>query len=45
MGKVIPYSPMPWNSFKRMNDDELKAIYNFLKTIPSSRGRMDVASR
>ena len=33
MGKVIPYSPMPWNSFKRMSDDELKAIYNFLHTL------------
>jgi mono/diheme cytochrome c family protein len=32
MGKVYPKSPMPWNSFKRMNDDELKAIYNFLRS-------------
>jgi hypothetical protein len=23
---------MPWNSFKRMSDDELKAIYNFLRS-------------
>jgi len=33
MGKVIPYSHMPWNSFKRMDDTELKAIYHFLKTL------------
>jgi mono/diheme cytochrome c family protein len=45
MGKVIPYSPMPWNSFKRMNDDELKAIYNFLKTIPSSNNDTQLASK
>jgi len=32
-GKLIPQSPMPWNSFKRMTDDELKAIYSYLKTI------------
>jgi mono/diheme cytochrome c family protein len=32
MGKVYPKSPMPWNSFKRMSDDELKAIYNFLRS-------------
>ena len=32
MGKLIPKSPMPWNSFKRMNDDELTAIYNYLKS-------------
>jgi mono/diheme cytochrome c family protein len=33
MGRLIPKSPMPWNSFKRMNDDELKAIYKYLKTL------------
>ncbi|HEX5026720.1 MAG TPA: c-type cytochrome [Agriterribacter sp.] len=33
MGKLIPKSPMPWNSFKRMTDDELTAIYNYLKTV------------
>lgn len=33
MGKLIPKSPMPWNSFKRMSDDELKAIYNYLQTV------------
>jgi mono/diheme cytochrome c family protein len=33
MGKVYPDSEMPWNSFKRMDDIELKAIYKFLQTI------------
>jgi len=33
MGKIIPESPMPWNSYKRMNDNDLKAIYAFLKTL------------
>ncbi len=33
MGKVIPYSHMPWESFSRMTDTELKAIYNYLQTI------------
>ena len=32
MGKLYPNSPMPWNSFKRMTDDELKAIYTFLRS-------------
>ncbi|MGG9964185.1 hypothetical protein [Ferruginibacter sp. SUN106] len=32
-GKLIPQSEMPWNSFKRMNDVELKAIYKFLQTV------------
>lgn len=33
MGKLVPNSPMPWNSFKRMTDLELKAIYNYLQTV------------
>lgn len=32
-GKIIPHSPMPWNSFGRMNDEELKAIYKYLQSI------------
>lgn len=37
MGKVIKHSPMPWNSFKNMTDDELKAIYNYLQTIKPAK--------
>jgi mono/diheme cytochrome c family protein len=33
MGKLIPKTPMPWNSFKGMTDDELTAIYNYLRTV------------
>ncbi|HET7896667.1 MAG TPA: c-type cytochrome, partial [Flavisolibacter sp.] len=33
MGKLIPYSHMPWEAFGRMTDNELKAIYNYLKSI------------
>jgi len=33
LGKLIPYSHMPWESFGRMTDDELKAIYNYLRSI------------
>jgi hypothetical protein len=33
MGKIIPKSPMPWQSFGRMSDQELKAIYAYLKTL------------
>lgn len=39
MGKLIAYSHMPWNSFKRMSDDDLKAVYNFLKSLPPSKTR------
>jgi mono/diheme cytochrome c family protein len=33
IGRTVPKSPMPWNSFKRMSDDELKAIYAYLQTV------------
>jgi mono/diheme cytochrome c family protein len=33
MGKLISKSPMPWQSFGRMTDEELKAIYSYLKTV------------
>jgi mono/diheme cytochrome c family protein len=32
-GRLIPGSPMPWSSFGRMTDEELTAIYNYLKTV------------
>lgn len=39
-GKLIPKSPMPWNSFKRMSDDELKAVYKYLKSLdPAKTGQ------
>ncbi|MFT3705275.1 MAG: cytochrome c [Agriterribacter sp.] len=37
MGKLIPQSPMPWNSFKRMTDVELKAVYKYLQSIPAAK--------
>ena len=33
-GRVIPGSPMPWNAFARMSDDDLRAIYRYLRTVP-----------
>ena len=32
-GKLIAHSHMPWESYGRMTDDELKAIYNYLQSI------------
>lgn len=40
MGRLVPGSPMPWNSFKRMSDDELKAIYNFLRSTKPVKTRL-----
>jgi mono/diheme cytochrome c family protein len=36
-GKLIAKSPMPWYSFGRMTDDELTAVYNYLKTVKPAK--------
>lgn len=36
-GRLNPKSAMPWNSFKKMNDVELKAIYKFLQSVPPAK--------
>jgi hypothetical protein len=33
-GRAIPGSPMPWEQFARMSDDDLRGIYRFLRTLP-----------
>ena len=33
-GRVIPGSPMPWQTFRLMSDDDIRAIYKFLRTLP-----------
>lgn len=33
-GRIIPGSPMPWQGLRRMSDDDLRAIYRYLKTVP-----------
>jgi len=37
LGKLNPKSEMPWNSFKRMTDLELKAIYKYLRSVPAAK--------
>jgi mono/diheme cytochrome c family protein len=32
-GKIYETSPMPWTAYQRMKDNDLKAIYRFLKTV------------
>ena len=36
-GRLIEKSPMPWGSYSRMSDDELKAIYRYLKTVKPAK--------
>ena len=39
MGKQREGSPMPWHAFKGMHDDDLRAIYRYLRTLPPGRRR------
>lgn len=32
--RVYAASPMPWNNFARLDDDDLRAIYRYLRTVP-----------
>jgi len=34
-GRVIPGSPMPWQAFSRMNEEDLRAVYRYLKSVPA----------
>jgi mono/diheme cytochrome c family protein len=33
-GRIIPHSPMPWQSFSRLNEEDLRSIYRYLKSVP-----------
>ena len=33
-GRILPGSPMPWQKFRRMDENDLRAIYRFLRTLP-----------
>jgi len=33
-GRVYAASPMPWNNFARLDEDDLRAIYRYLRTVP-----------
>jgi hypothetical protein len=35
-GRLLPGSPMPWQDFARMGEDDLRAIYRYLETVPQS---------
>jgi mono/diheme cytochrome c family protein len=34
-GRLISGSPMPWQAFSRMNEEDLRAIYRYLKSVPA----------
>jgi mono/diheme cytochrome c family protein len=33
-GRILPGSPMPWQGFMRMSEDDLRAMYLYLKSVP-----------
>jgi mono/diheme cytochrome c family protein len=42
-GRLIKYSDMPWGPFSKMSDDDLKAIYKYLKTLPAIKHEFPVS--
>lgn len=44
-GRAAPGSPMPWASFQRMSDDDLRGIYRYLRTVPKAGGGPDPQTR
>ena len=36
-GEVVPGSPMPWGAFARFTDDDVRAIYRYLRNLPPNR--------
>ena len=35
-GRAIPGSPMPWQAFQKLDEDDLRAIHRYLMTVPKS---------
>jgi mono/diheme cytochrome c family protein len=34
LGRILPGSPMPWQGFKNMDEADIRAIYQYLKSLP-----------
>ena len=43
-GRHYAGSPMPWEAFARMNEDDLAALYEFLHSLPAQKGPTGEAS-
>ncbi len=44
-GRALEGSPMPWPSFQQMSDDDLRAIFRYLRTVPAAPGGPDPQDR
>jgi mono/diheme cytochrome c family protein len=36
-GELVPGTPMPWGAFAQLTDEDLRAMYRYLRTLPASR--------
>ena len=36
-GELVPGTPMPWGAYARLTDDDVRAIYRYLRSLPPSR--------
>lgn len=41
LGKTYPDSPMPWDAFSKMSEDDLGAIYKYLQTIKPCKNKVE----
>lgn len=39
-GRVLPGSPMPWQNYRNMSEDDLRAIYKFLASVPATENEV-----
>lgn len=44
-GRLHATSPMPWGSFKQMSEDDLRAIYRYLKTLDPVKNEIPETAR
>jgi len=35
-------SPMPWDTFRNMTDEDLRALYRYLRSLPPARKGQDL---
>lgn len=40
-GKTFPDSPMPWEAYRGMSENDVKALYRFLRSLPPSRNKVE----
>jgi mono/diheme cytochrome c family protein len=44
-GRVYKESPMPWGPYSTMSDNDLKAIYRYLRSLPPEENKVEIVVR